>query len=135
MIESERLARRYFTLISQDNREELLEILHPEVELVLKTTRPGDVLRGPAEIGRFLDEISERFYETVSEIFRPVDDARIVVEGRIRWVDEDRVLRDDPMIWALEFREGLLFRSMPAQTALEAESILGVAERTDLSRP
>jgi hypothetical protein len=113
----------------------MLELLHPEVELVLKTTRPGDVLRGRADVQRFVEEISEGFFETVAEVFRPVDDARIVVEGRIRWVDDERVLRDDPMVWALEFRDGLLYRSSPAHTVLEAESMLAAADESGLSRP
>ena len=54
----------------------------------------------------------------------PIDGERIVVEGRMRWMDEERVLRDDPMIWALEFRDGLLFRSTPAHSVLEAEALL-----------
>jgi hypothetical protein len=60
----------------------------------------------------------------VPEVFRPLDDERIVVEGRMRWMDEERILRDDPVIWALEFREGRLRRSMSAQTVLEAEALL-----------
>jgi hypothetical protein len=123
--------------VSRGEHEELLELVHPDAELVLKTTRPGDVLRGPGELERFFEEISERFYEPVAEVFRPLDATRIVVEGRMRWAGEDRVLRDDPMVWALEFRDGLLFRSFPAQTVLEAESLLGdgTPEETGLSRP
>lgn len=102
----------------------MLEIVHPEIELVLKTTRPGEVLHGREAVAAFVREISERFYETVAEVFRPVDESRIVVEGRIRWTDEDRVMRDDPAIWALEFKDDMLFRSAPAQTVLEAESLI-----------
>ena len=71
--------------------------------------------------------MSERVYETVAEIYRPLDEDPIVVEGRIRWSDEERVLRDDPMIWALEFKDGLLYRSAPAQSVLEAEAMLSAA--------
>ena len=99
------------------------DLIHPEIEM---TTRPGDLLRGPDEIVAFLRETG-RFYETYPEIFRPLDDDRIVVEGRVRWMDDERILRDDPMIWALEFREGRLVRSTPAQSVLEAEAILGAA--------
>ena len=49
---------------------------------------------------------------------------RIVVEGRMRWTDDDHVMRDTPIAWALEFRDGLLLRSFPAPSALEAESFL-----------
>ncbi len=131
-MESERLARRYFDLFGSDVDEAMLEIVHPEIELVLKT-RPGDVLRGRDAVAAFVRAISDRFYEAVAEVYRPVDERRIVVEGRMRWTDEDHVMRDAPMIWALEFRDGLLFRSIPAQTALEAESILSV-RRADEKR-
>ena len=126
MLESERLARRYFALFGANLTEDMLEIVHPEIELVLKT-RPGHVLHGREEVSAFVKGISERFYETMAEVYRPVDASRIVVEGRIRWTDEQHVMRDDPVIWALEFREGMLYRSTPAQTVLEAQSILMAA--------
>lgn len=127
-VDSERLARRYFSLFAQGHTREMLELLHPDVELVLKSVRPGDVIRGRESVSRFVqEEVSARVYETVAEIYRPLDEDRIVVEGRIRWSDEERVLRDDPMIWALEFRDGLLYRSAPAQSVLEAEATLSAA--------
>ena len=72
----------------------------------------------------FLEELSGHFFETHPEVFRPIDDYRVVVEGRLRWMDEDRILRDDPLVWAFEFRDGLLYRSTPAQSVLEAEALL-----------
>jgi ketosteroid isomerase-like protein len=126
VLDSERLARRYFTLFAAGRIGELLELVHPDVELVLKTVRPGERIRGRQGLERFLAEIPEGVFESAAEVYRPLDETRIVVEGRVRWTDEDRVLRDDPMIWALEFRDGLLVRSSPAQTVLEAESILAV---------
>jgi ketosteroid isomerase-like protein len=125
-VESERLARRYFALFGRGETERVLELVHPEVEIVLKSTRPGEILRGRNSVADFVEEIEGRFYESHGDVFRPLDDDRIVVEGRIRWTDEEHVLRDDPMIWALEFRDGLLYRSVPAQSVLEAEALLAV---------
>jgi ketosteroid isomerase-like protein len=133
MVASERLARRYFALFAGGRVDELVEILHPEVELTLKTS-PGRVLRGPEDVARYVEEMSGNFYEAVPERFRPLDEERIVVEGRIRWAGEDRVLRDDPIVLALRFRDGLLLRSTPAQTVLEAETILA-AGPDELSPP
>jgi hypothetical protein len=45
----------------------------------------------------------------------------------MRWMNEDRILRDDPVILALEFRDGLLFRSTPAQSVLEAQAMLSAS--------
>lgn len=124
-MESERLARRYFALLGRGETERVLELVHPEVEIVLKS-RPGDVLRGREAVAGFVEGATGRYNESHAEVFRPLDDDRIVVEGRIRWTDEEHVLRDDPMIWALEFRDGLLYRSIPAQSVLEAEGLLAV---------
>jgi ketosteroid isomerase-like protein len=128
MRESERLARRYFALFHRGERERVLELMHPNIELVLKST--GEVLRGRDAVQAFLEEAGRRFQESHPDVFRPVDDARIVVEGRMRWMDDNRVLRDDPMIWALEFRDGMLYRSMPAQSLLEAEALLAAPPRS-----
>jgi ketosteroid isomerase-like protein len=126
--ESERLARRYFALVEEGDLRQLLEFMHPDVELVLKSTRPGDVLRGRDAVVSFAREQSERLFETSAEVFEPLDETRIVVEGRMRWLDKERVLRDDPMVWALEFSDGLLRRSTPTQSVLEAKMILAARE-------
>ncbi len=129
-LESERLARRYFALVDEGDVERMRDLIHPEVEMVLKTTRPGDVLRGREDVVAFARDQSERFFESSATVFEPLDETRIVVEGRIRWLDDERVLRDDPMIWALEFRDGLLRRSTPAHSILEAKLILAAREET-----
>ena len=122
--DSEQLARRFFGLIQRNDMDGMLELVHPEIEWVLKSTHPGDVLRGSGEVEAFLAEIAGKFYELVTEVYRPLDDERIVVEGRMRWMDDARILRDDPVIWALVFRGGLLWRSAPAQSLVEAEALL-----------
>ena len=63
----------------------------------------------------------------MTESYTPLDDDRIIVEGRMRWIDDERVIRDDPVIWAMEFRDGLLLRFLPARTALEAETLLAAS--------
>jgi hypothetical protein len=102
------------------------------VEAVLITTS-GEVARGIDEVARFLrDVVAERpLYEvTVSEV-HALDDRRVVVESRMRWMDEDRVLRDDPVVWAIELEDGLLRRSTPVRTVTEAEALLSAALRDE----
>jgi ketosteroid isomerase-like protein len=110
-------------LYARGEIDRLLEVVHPDVEIILKST-VGEVLRGRDAVAAFLEETAARFHETHPDVFRPLDDERIVVEGRMRWMDEERILRDDPVIWALEFRDGLLFRSTPAHSVLAAQTLL-----------
>jgi hypothetical protein len=126
MATSERLARRFFALLARRETQGLVELLHPDVEIVLKSLRPGEVLHGREAVAKFIDEVTTHVYESHPNVFRPLDDERVVVEGRLRWMDDQRVLRDDPVIWAIEFRDGLLYRSLPAQSVLEAESLVSV---------
>jgi ketosteroid isomerase-like protein len=126
--ESERLARRYFALFEEGDLTQLLELMHPDIEVVVKSTRPGEVLRGRAAVAAFAREQIERLFESTAEVYEPLDETRIVVEGRMRWLDDQRVLRDDPMVWALEFSDGLLRRSTPAHSVLEAKMILAARE-------
>jgi ketosteroid isomerase-like protein len=128
MPESERLTRRFFALLQQGENSKVVDLVHPEVEWVLMTIRPGQILRGRGETQAFLDEIADEFIELVVEECRPLDDERVVVEGRRRSIDNDRVLRDDPMILAMVFRGGLLWRSTPAQSVAEAEAILSAGD-------
>ena len=123
---SERAARLYFELVSESGDPRVLDLLHPDVVLLLRKLGGRRTLRGKEEVARFLEELPERFpvYQAIAEEFRVVDDDRVVVEGRMRWMDDDRVLRDDSMIWALEFRDGLLYRSSPARSLSEAHAIL-----------
>jgi len=107
--------------------DELAEFLHEDVELVSKI-RAGAVVHGREAVRSFITEaVAPNLYEAAAEVYTPLDDERVIVEGRIRWIDEDRVIRDDPVVWALEFREGLLLRFVAARTTLDAEAILGVA--------
>jgi hypothetical protein len=38
------------------------------------------------------------------------------------------VIRDDPVIWAMEFRESLLYRFIAVRTMFEAEAVLDVSD-------
>ena len=86
---------------------------------------PGAVVRGRDEIVAFLEqEFGRRLWETVVHACTPLDESRVVVEERIRWTDDEHVLRDDARFWGLEFSDGLLVRSLPARSAVEADALL-----------
>jgi hypothetical protein len=105
----------------------LRDVLHPDAVIELMAVQPGAHLSGRDEIIAVLEqEFSQRLWETVVHVYTAIDESRIVVEGRIRWMDDERVLRDEARVWGLEFRDGLLLRSVPARSAVEAEALLAV---------
>ena len=123
--ESERLARVCFEAgRDPDFPRRFKELLHPDVEVVLKAP-PATGLRGAEAVGRVVEERAGwAVYEALDERYHALDDERVVVEGRLRWTDEDRTLRDDPAVWAVEFRDGLLYRSIAARSVADAEALL-----------
>lgn len=123
-VASERLARLWFAAAEQRAFDRLVELLHDDVELVSRV-RAGETFRGRQDVGRFiLDTIASSLYEATADVYLPVDADRVIVEGRMRWIDDERVIRDDPVVWALEFDDGLLLRFVPARSVVEAETIL-----------
>ena len=124
-MESERLARLCFEAgRDPDFPRRFKELLHPEVAVALKT-QGGEWLHGGEAVGALLDQLAGApIYEAMDERYHAIDDERVVVEGRLRWMDDDRTLRDDPAIWAIEFRDGLLFRSIAVHSLAEAEAAL-----------
>lgn len=128
---SERLARRWFEMVEQGALDQLMELVHPDVVLVSKV-RAGLVVEGREDFARFVEEtLTRSLYHAAADVYRPLDERCVVVEGRLRWTDDELVMRDDPVTWALEFEEGLLVRFVPARTPLEAEAILA-APRGDI---
>jgi hypothetical protein len=121
---SERLARRWFELVEQGALDQLVEFVHPDVVLVSKV-RTGVVVEGREDFARFVEEtLTRSLYDAAANVYRPLDERCVVVEGRLRWIDDEQVMRDDPVTWALEFEDDLLVRFVPARTPLEAETIL-----------
>ena len=124
MPDSERLARRWFAAVASGKFEQLQELVHEDVQLVSKI-RTGAVVEGRDDVTRFIREsIAPNLYEAVTEVFTALDGERVIVEGRMRWIDDDRVIRDDPVVWAMEFRDGLLLRFVPTRSVFEAETTL-----------
>jgi hypothetical protein len=122
---SERLARRWWGLVHERAFDQLGELLHEDVVVVSKI-QPGVVLEGRDKVVLYVQEtLPDHLYEAATSAYHPIDENRVVVEGRIRWIDDERVIRDDPVTWAMEFRDGLLVRFVPARTQVEAEAILG----------
>jgi SnoaL-like domain len=120
-LDSEHLARRYFELFNAHSREGLAELVHPDVVLELQAVEFGRVLRGRDELLRFFaEQWRRRRWDAVVHAVEAVDENKAIVEGRVCWVDDKHVLRDDSRVWGLQFRDGLLVRSIPAGSVAEA---------------
>lgn len=104
--------------------------MHPDVVISPKAGEDGR-LCGAEAVSEFLDRLAEApVFEATDEHYHPLDDARIAVAGRLRWMDARRTLRDEAALWALEFRDGLLYRSFAVRSLAEAEARL-VSSRFD----
>ena len=122
---SEQLARRYFELFNAHSRDGLAELVHPDVVLELQAVELGRVLRGRDELlAFFAEQWNRRRWDAVVHVIEAVDEDKAIVQGRVRWVDDERVLRDDSRVWALQFQGGLLLRSIPAGSIAEAQARL-----------
>lgn len=105
-------------------------MLHPDVVISPKAGE-DDRLCGAEAVSEFLDRLAEAsVFEATDEHYHPLDDARVAVAGRLRWMDARRTLRDEAALWALEFRDGLLYRSLAVRSLAEAEALL-VGSRAD----
>ena len=124
-MESERLARVCFDAgRDSDFPRRFKDLLHPDVEVLLKAG-PSGWLHGADAVGELLNErAGAAVYEALDERYHPLDDERVIVEGRLRWTDDRRTLRDDPAVCAIEFRDGLLYRSIATRSVAEAEALL-----------
>jgi hypothetical protein len=126
ILESERLARHWWAVVDERAFDRLADLVHDDIVIVSKM-QPDLVLEGKAEAVEFIQQmLPNSLYEATTSAYFPLDQNRIVVEGRLRWIDEERVIRDDPVTWAMEFRDGLLARFVPTRTQVEAETILGM---------
>ena len=125
--ESERLARRWFMLAERRSFDELVKLLAEDVVVVSKV-EAGTTFEGREQFAQFLrGRVADSLFEVTADVYRPLDDNRVIVEGRMRWMDDERVIRDDPVVWAMTFEDGLLQRFVPARTAIEAEKLLDVS--------
>ena len=83
-VTSERLARRWFALVREGSLERLQEMLHEDVVIVSKV-RPGEIVEGREAVAAFVESIvSHSLYDAVADDYTPLDEERVVIEGRMR---------------------------------------------------
>ena len=87
------------------------------------TTRPPSSLV-PTSSPIWQAVMPPRAVDAVGHVYRPLDDERIIVEGRVRIRRPQGGFADRPMVWALIFRGGLLYRSWAVGDVTHAELLV-----------
>ena len=130
MATSERLARRLFKRATEDGASpESIALLHAEAE-VTPSYNPTVTL-SPAELRRHLASRDEpRVVEARADNYQSLDDERVIVEGQIVMKDANGGTGYRLVVWAMLFRDGLLYRSWATSSFSDAEARL-IARRPE----
>jgi hypothetical protein len=106
---SERLARRFFELVHDRERDAIEALLHPQITFSAHTivrdfAGREDVMRG------FYDTVfAWTLYDAFASHFEQLDDDTVRVTGRLRWMNNGE-LHDIASSWTLTFQDGQLRR-------------------------
>lgn len=125
MIESERLARNVFDALEHGEYRRLIDLMHPEA-IVVPAADPDQAF----DRERFVAFLQKTIASKTAATYEPLDDTRVIVTGRIRWPVPSGGHRDSAAVWAMTFRDGLLYRQWPAASVEDAaraldDSLLG----------
>jgi len=127
LLESERLARALFSRSARGEQADSLASLHPDA--VISPSYDPAATVSPAELERHLTGRDvRRVLDAHGHTYIPLDDERIIVEGQVRLRTEDGV-EYRPTVWALVFRDRLLYRSWAVGSAQEAGALLAGHDR------
>ena len=119
-LESERLAREFFARSAEGHHERNLPFIHPEAEIA--PTHDPSVIVSLAEVAAHLQrDMEPRVLDARGDVFTPLDDARIIVEGNVRVTRPGGGFDAYPAVWAMVFRDGLLYRGWALRSVNEAE--------------
>ena len=130
VMDSERLARQLFQRSERGEQEENVPALHPEAELV-PSHDPSSVVSRDDFVAHLASGDAPRAVDAVGHVYRPLDDERIIVEGRVRIRQPQGGFADRPMVWALIFRDGLLYRSWAVDDVTYAERLLAQPQHSN----
>ncbi len=122
MLESEVLARALFRSSARGEQGQNLTSVHPDAEIApsfdpRRTLTAGD-LRAHLEA-----QDGRRLLDAHGQTYMALDDERVIVEGQVRLLTDEGV-EYRPTVWALVFRDGLLYRSWAVGTVQEAGALL-----------
>jgi hypothetical protein len=123
VLESERLARQLFDRSQRGDQADSVPALHPEAEIA-PSYDPSSVVSRDDFVAHLQSGDEPRVVDATGHVYRPLDDERIIVEGRVR-VRQENGFADRSIVWALVFRDGLLYRSWAVKNVAQAETRLG----------
>ena len=123
MYESERLARELFSRSERGEQAENLSLIHPDAAIA-PSYDPSTVASQADVTAHLQGTDTPRVVDAVAHTYSPLDDHRIVVEGRVRLRRSGGGFSDQSMVWAVVFRDGLLYRSWALASINEAETRL-----------
>jgi ketosteroid isomerase-like protein len=130
MLESERLARVLFERSQRGAQAENLELLHPQAEIA-PSHDPSLILTADEVVAHLAGADEPRMMDARGRDYVALDDEQVIVEGdvRVRRVGGGFDYRET--VWAIVFRDGLLYRSWCCGNVHEAEARLaGFASTT-----
>lgn len=121
------LARHVFEIANRDPMK-LGPLLHPDVDVEFAHA-PGRIVHGRDDVMAVVEDeiVVMAVHEAMPRSFHPIDDDRIVIEGRLRWSSRGGGFRDSHAVWALAFDHGLLRTARRAGSLEEAIRKLGGA--------
>jgi hypothetical protein len=82
MYESERLARTLFSAMNNGQQAQTLPLIHPDA-VIAPSYDPSTVV-SRAELLEHVETGTMRVFDSVGQKYTPLDDERIIVEGRAR---------------------------------------------------
>ena len=121
--ECERLARAMFGNSGSGKHEANFELLHPDAE-IQPSFDPSQHLSARELRKHALTGEAPHAVESRGEVYHPLDDERIIVEGQVLLTRSGGGWDYRPTVWAVVFRDGRLYRSWCVKTTLEAEALL-----------
>jgi hypothetical protein len=129
MFESERLARELFHRSASGRQAENLSWLHPDARIV--PSYDASITVSPPDLeAHLMSEAEPAVLEARADTYTPVDDERVIVEGQVCVRRAGGGFDYRPTVWALIFRDGLLYRSWALRSVGDAEARLDTSSKT-----
>jgi len=108
------LVQEVYAAFNRRDLEAALAISHPDVEFFAPTAEmanEGEPYRGHAGMRKYYEDVQNVWLEleVLPKEYREVDDATVLVFGRVYGRGEGGYIQDSPAQWVLRIRDGLVW--------------------------